>query len=190
MRSLSKSRENRLARIRYKKGGSRLREIKRLAASKRRFEKPDAARKNVFDYYHRDLEKKRLQCRERRKRSLEKYQKAARIRAAKRYKKNPGVRLRSLFSNRIFYALRKTRTVKSIQTMKLLGCTIEELRGWLESNFKPGMTWENYGPVWHVDHKRPCAWFDLTDPLQQRVCFHWTNLQPLFARENIRKGAK
>lgn len=49
------------------------------------------------------------------------------------------------------------------------------------------MTWGNYGPIWHVDHKRPCAGFDLTDPAQQRECFHYTNLQPLFAEENMSK---
>jgi hypothetical protein len=52
------------------------------------------------------------------------------------------------------------------------------------------MTWENYGPVWHVDHIRPCASFDLTDPAQQRECFHFSNLQPLFAAENLAKGDK
>ncbi len=52
------------------------------------------------------------------------------------------------------------------------------------------MTWENYGPVWHVDHIRPCAKFDLTDHDQQRACFHWTNLQPLFAKDNLQKNAK
>lgn len=58
----------------------------------------------------------------------------------------------------------------------------------LESLFKTGMSWENYGPVWHVDHIKPCALFDLTDPEQQRICFHWTNLQPLFALDNMRKS--
>jgi hypothetical protein len=52
------------------------------------------------------------------------------------------------------------------------------------------MTWDNYGPVWHVDHKRPCASFDFSDPVQQRLCWHWTNLQPLFAAENLSKGDK
>lgn len=50
------------------------------------------------------------------------------------------------------------------------------------------MTWENYGPVWHVDHIRPCASFDLQDPAQQRECFNFKNLQPLFAKENLKKG--
>jgi HNH endonuclease. len=53
------------------------------------------------------------------------------------------------------------------------------------------MSWDNYGrDGWHIDHIRPCASFDLTDPEQQRQCFHYTNLQPLWAADNIRKGAK
>jgi len=52
------------------------------------------------------------------------------------------------------------------------------------------MSWDNYGSYWHIDHIRPCASFDLTDPEQQKDCFDFTNLQPLEAKENIRKGAK
>jgi len=63
-----------------------------------------------------------------------------------------------------------------------------ELREHLEKQFKPGMTWENYGPVWHVDHRKPCAQFDFSIPSHRQECFHWTNLQPLFAGENIKKG--
>ena len=73
--------------------------------------------------------------------------------------------------------------------MKLLGCTIEELWQHLEKQFQLGMTKENYGK-WHVDHRKACAKFDLTDPEQQRECFHWSNLQPLWAIDNIKKGAR
>lgn len=52
------------------------------------------------------------------------------------------------------------------------------------------MSWENYGSYWHVDHKIPCAKYDLTDPNQQKACFHFSNLQPLEASENIRKSDK
>ena len=79
---------------------------------------------------------------------------------------------------------------KSAHTLDLLGCSLSALRSHLERQFRPGMTWANYGPVWHVDHVRPCVSFDLTDLAQQRKCFHFSNLQPLFARENLAKGAK
>ena len=79
---------------------------------------------------------------------------------------------------------------KAGKTFELVGCSLVELRKHLESQFKLGMTWENYGPVWHVDHIRPCASFDLSDPEQQKQCFHYTNLQPLWAADNLSKGDK
>jgi len=78
---------------------------------------------------------------------------------------------------------------KSKSTMKLLGCSIEECWNHLEQQFKPGMTRDNYG-LWHVDHIIPCASFDFNDPEQQKKCFHYTNLQPLWAEDNLKKGAK
>lgn len=74
---------------------------------------------------------------------------------------------------------------------ELCGISVRGLREHLESLFKPGMSWENYGiDGWHIDHKRPCASFNLTCPEQQRVCFHFSNLQPLWAKENMEKGAR
>jgi hypothetical protein len=78
---------------------------------------------------------------------------------------------------------------KSARTMELIGCSIIQLRAHLESKFTFGMSWENYGG-WHVDHIRPCVSFDLSNPAQQRECFHFTNLQPLWAIDNLKKGAK
>lgn len=77
--------------------------------------------------------------------------------------------------------------------MRDLGCTIEELKAHLESLFKPGMTWDNWGhtgDVWHLDHIIPLASFDLTDPEQVKLACHYTNLQPLWATENLQKGAR
>ena len=104
-------------------------------------------------------------------------------------KTDPDFKLKMQLRHRIYLALKVKGISKSKRTMKLLGCTVEELWKHLESKFQPGMTKENYGK-WHVDHIRPCASFDLTDPKQQFICFHYTNLQPLWAKDNIRKGAK
>ncbi len=80
---------------------------------------------------------------------------------------------------------------KSQSTLELLGCSLEELKIYLESLFQEGMTWENYGKFgWHIDHIKPCAAFNLLDLEEQKKCFHYTNLQPLWWAENIRKGAK
>jgi|SRR3989304_7237808 len=80
---------------------------------------------------------------------------------------------------------------KNGKTIDLLGCTIDELKIYLENQFKPGMSWDNYGLYgWHIDHIKPCAKFDLLDPKQQKDCFNYKNLQPLWAEENLRKSAQ
>ena len=73
----------------------------------------------------------------------------------------------------------------------LLGCSINYLRTHLKKQFKPGMNWENYGfKGWHIDHIKPVSSFNLKCPVQQMACFHYSNLQPLWACENLSKGAK
>jgi hypothetical protein len=96
--------------------------------------------------------------------------------------------LRGRISKRILAALSRGLK-KAGPTTELLGCDIPTLRAHLEALFLPGMTWENRR-LWHVDHIRPCASFNLLDPEQQRCCFHYTNLQPLWAPDNIRKSDK
>jgi len=105
-----------------------------------------------------------------------------------RYYFDDNYRLKHNLSNRMRLALHGAD--KSSKTMELLGCDIDFLHDYIEAEFTPEMTWENYGTYWQVDHIRPCASFDLTDPAQQKICFHWSNLQPLKAIENQRKGAK
>ena len=72
-------------------------------------------------------------------------------------------------------------------TMRLVGCTRAQLKTFIESKFKPGMTWENKH-LWHIDHILPVSSFNLLDPAQMQACFHFTNLQPLWAKENMQKG--
>ena len=71
--------------------------------------------------------------------------------------------------------------------ISLLGCTIEFLRSHLEFQFTDGMTWENY-PLWHIDHIVPCCSFNLSKEEEQSKCFHYSNLRPLWAEENIAKS--
>jgi len=85
---------------------------------------------------------------------------------------------------------------KTASTKELLGCDIENLRLHMKKQFYDRstgeqMTWDNYGYYgWHIDHRLPCADFDLTDPEQQKECFHYTNLQPLWAEDNLAKSDK
>jgi hypothetical protein len=79
---------------------------------------------------------------------------------------------------------------KSSKTLVLLGCTMDQFKIHLQNKFTRGMSWENYGPYWHIDHIMPCSKFDLTKESEQRACFHFTNLQPLKVRDNLSKHAK
>lgn len=80
---------------------------------------------------------------------------------------------------------------KSQTTMTLLGCTIPKLINHLESQFKSGMSWQNYGyRGWHVDHIKPCVYFDLSKSSEQKICFNYKNLQPLWMQENLIKKDK
>lgn len=78
---------------------------------------------------------------------------------------------------------------KAASTLELLDMELREFQIYIRGQFRSGMTWDNYGSVWELDHVRPCASFDLTDPEQQKICFRWDNLQPLFGEENRRKEA-
>lgn len=80
---------------------------------------------------------------------------------------------------------------KSTTTIELLGCSIEYFKQHIEKKFKKGMSWENYGfNGWHIDHIKPCSSFDLTYLKQQKECFNYRNLQPLWAEENYAKAQK
>lgn len=122
-------------------------------------------------------------------------ERAKRVRKEQAFKDTVNANYRAWYAdpaNRLLKNMRKrlweATKGKEAGTLQLVGCSVEELQAHLEKRFEPGMTWDNYGE-WHVDHVKPCAEFDLTDPEQQRACFHYTNLQPLWALDNIRKGA-
>ena len=108
-----------------------------------------------------------------------------------RYERNPHQKVHNNLNSRIRVALFSAQTRKAHKTEELIGCTIKELMSRFEMLFQPGMTWENYGRNgWHIDHIKPCDAFDLMDEAQQKECFHWSNLQPLWEADYIRKGAK
>ena len=107
------------------------------------------------------------------------------IRQAKRYKTDTNYKIKKILRKQLYKVVKN----KKFKTMELLGCSIEKLWEHLESKFQPGMTKENHGK-WHIDHIIPCAAFDLRCPVQQLACFHYINLQPLWAEDNLKKGAK
>ena len=102
-----------------------------------------------------------------------------------RRKTDINFKLRHQLATRIWLALKKN--YKSERTMTLIGCTIDLLRLHLQSKFQPGMSFSNYGK-WHIDHIRPCVSFNLSKPKEQRKCFNYKNLQPLWAYDNLSKN--
>lgn len=109
----------------------------------------------------------------------------------KKLSQDPLFRLQQNIRTRVWTVLSRSGLAKTSRTMKLVGCTPAELRKYIESKFLPGMTWENRGRHgWHIDHIIPLAKFDLSDPEQQAAAFHYTNLQPLWAADNLRKSDK
>jgi hypothetical protein len=105
-----------------------------------------------------------------------------------RLKTDINFKLRKTIRARIRLALKNDK--KRSKTLKLLGVNnIITAKKHLEKLFKPRMTWKNHGK-WHIDHIIPCSSFDLTKASEQRECFHYTNLQPLWASENLAKGSK
>jgi hypothetical protein len=99
---------------------------------------------------------------------------------------NPQFVIMERLRARLRAALNGKQIKKVDRTIKLLGCSQIEFIIYIESLFSDGMSWENRH-LWHIDHIRPCMSFDLTDPDQQRECFHYTNLQPLWAEDHRKK---
>ena len=114
---------------------------------------------------------------------------AARKVYVNKYNKTTQARLRLALRGRLRAAL--NGTLKTGSAVSDLGCTINELKAHLEAQFVQGMTWDNWAyDGWHIDHIKPLASFDLTDREQFLQACHYTNLQPLWAEENLSKGAK
>ncbi len=136
-------------------------------------------------YYKENTEK----CKERNRIYQKKNKSTLNIKRKRKYHKcykyDANWKLRCYLRNRLRTAV--TGKHKSVSAIGLLGCSIEALRDYLSSKFQEGMTWDNYGR-WHIDHIRPCASFDLREPENQSSCFHYTNLQPLWAIDNLRKN--
>jgi len=127
--------------------------------------------------YHQTHKK---QIRVQRRKYIREYQK-------NRCKRDMNYKLAICLRSRLYSALKGIN--KSQSTLKLIGCSIEQLKQHLEMQFKPGMSFDNYGK-WHIDHIRPCASFDLSKSEEQYKCFHYTNLQPLWAYDNLSKNDK
>ncbi len=128
----------------------------------------------------------------------------------RQYRKSHRVRFAYLMRSILISTLKRNNLSKSRKTEDYFGCSLSKLHEYIESQFTDGMNWDNRGPgylrskdgkairdsngdvirikQWHLDHIRPCSSFDFTDPEQQKQCFHYTNLRPLWAEDNLRKS--
>lgn len=137
---------------------------------------------NLHLYKNRDVEAYNL----RKRVSNKKTGSAAKI-AKERYSSDLNYKLRSVLRARLNQALK--HNLKSGSAVNDLGCSVEGLKTYLESKFKMGMTWDNWSRNgWHIDHIEPLSKFDLTNELELKIACHYTNLQPMWASENIKKG--
>jgi hypothetical protein len=106
------------------------------------------------------------------------------------YRKKPEVRIKRALRRRLQNAVECQKTVRRFKTRETIGCSAEQLKLWIEGQWKRGMSWENYGTKWEIDHIVPISKFSLTDPEEQKKANHFTNLQPLWKVENQGKRDK
>ena len=116
---------------------------------------------------------------------VEAYRKSVEIRAIKKEQK-----VQSLVASLRARIKSVIKLGHSGSSLELLGCTPEFVRSHIESQFRNGMTWDNHGAVWHIDHIIPVSAFDLTSEEGCRLAFNWANLRPLFAEDNLKKWAR
>jgi len=175
-KSREKHRENRNARNReYMKRAraadpEKFRQRAKESARKNR----ESTRKRSARYYERHKGKAQA--------ATNKYHKSRR-------QTDPAFAMSQRLRRRFLRALNAQSAKKLNKTLDLIGCSVAELMLHLEAQFVPGMTWENRSQ-WHIDHIIPVALFDMRDASQQQAAFHYTNLRPLWARDNHKKGAK
>ena len=165
--------------------------IKKKEYNERYYSKnKDKIKKRLKEWYLENKEKRKERYKENSRMNYykDKKKKMARVMAYQKIKNKTDINwiLRKRLRGRLQKALKGI--IKSKRTMELLGVPhLDFLKTYLECKFKEGMTWENRH-LWHIDHIIPCSSFDLTKPEEQAKCFHYTNLQPLWASENLSKG--
>ena len=141
------------------------------------------------EYYEKNKEVISEKSKKYNKENREKINKRRRAWRTKAIKSNIQFRLSERLRHRLYQSLKGN--FKSGSAVHDLGCTIGELKIHLENQFQEGMTWENWKhDGWHIDHIKPLSKFDLTDPVQFKEACHYTNLQPLWWKENLKKSNK
>lgn len=121
------------------------------------------------------------------KKNYQKIKPERRVYLKERYDSDPVYKLGCNLRTSVYMAIKSNS--RSGRSVELLGCSVKFLKKHIESKFTDGMTWDNWGfDGWHIDHIRPKASFDMSNPEDQKACFHYSNLQPLWAVDNLSKG--
>jgi hypothetical protein len=148
----------------------------------------ERSRKRYKQRYHTDQEFREKELEKNRiRRRTQTAKNAAKIQR-KNWYEIPHNKIAQNLRSRIRKALLGIHNSKS--TEKLLGCSFEEFKKYLESKFDSTMTWENYGKCWHIDHIIPCDFFDFTNTEHQKLCFNYRNTQPMLVFQNLSKNNK
>jgi len=139
-------------------------------------------KQHLKEYY----EKNKERVKQRDKQYFTKNRERINERLRKKYNENAQYKINVILRTRFYKCLKERKTTKSKRMVELVGCDITEVKTYIELQWQPGMTWENHGNRgWHIDHIKPVNTFDLTDIEQQKLCFHYTNLRPLWAADNL-----
>jgi len=109
------------------------------------------------------------------------------ISSKRKYHSDPQFKAKMKLYSKFHHMFGELVKMKRNEVRPLIGCTLLEFGAHLESQFQPGMTWENYGRVWQIDHIDGVTMFNLTSPEGVAACWHYTNLRPMFKLENTRK---
>jgi len=158
-------------------------------ACQRRYNKTPKAR--IRDKKHRETPKRKKYSKEYAQKytKTEKYKKWQREYSKRKRTNDIQWKISAILRTRLRNALKNNAKIGS--AVKNLGCTVPELKIYLESQFKDGMDWDNWEPKgWHIDHKKALSNYNLNDPIQFKEACHYTNLQPMWWQENILKGNK
>ena len=152
-------------------------------AYSKKYDEQNKDRRN--QYY--ELNKESILKKQKQHRSREKVKSNINQYCKQRRRTDLNIRLKDNISSRIRKAI--NRGSKNTSSINLIGCSIEKLKTHLEKQFTDGMSWDNYGE-WHIDHIKPCCSFDLSKESEQKQCFHYSNMQPLWALDNLKKSGK
>lgn len=184
--------QNKVNRTNYNKEyWQRTKEEQSAKNKKWKMENPERVKECMKEWLIKNKDYKASKDREYRLANLEKYRENTREWKRKQYallkEKADDDFLKLKLQNNIGRRIREILGQKKSERCEYyVGCSLKDLRSHLETTFCEGMTWDNYGK-WHVDHIFPCASFDMSNEIERRACFHYTNLQALWASDNVKK---